>query len=63
LKIVVLKELPQGHQPGAVIDEIDAAARIWISIGAARLATDDDVKSPRRGGYRRRDVQAQQPTT
>jgi hypothetical protein len=62
LKIFVLRELPLGQQPGSVVEEIDAAAKIWISIGAAREATENEiaaVKPSRRGSYRRRDMQAQ----
>ena len=59
MKVVVLKELPNGEQPGDVIETNDDIANILILVGAGRAVTDDDEphESPtRRRTYRRRDL-------
>ena len=66
-RVFVLKELPQGQEPGETIDVTDGEALALIHVGAARLAVFDDMPdsdpaapSPRRRrAYHRRDLQAE----
>lgn len=55
MKLIVIKELPQGQQPGDTLETTDAIGDVLILVGAAKLA---DSESSRRSGYRRRDLQA-----
>lgn len=67
MKVRVLKELPQGQQPGAVIDITDDEARVLMTPGVdavepAVVDIADPVPAPRRaagGRYQRRDLQAE----
>lgn len=60
MKLVALKELPHGQQPGDLFEENDAIGNVLILALAARKATEDDLASERpRRGYRRRDMRAQ----
>jgi hypothetical protein len=60
MHFVALTELPQGQQPGDVIDVHEDVGHVLITVGAARVATDDEIKKaqrrPRR--YQRRDMVA-----
>lgn len=65
MRIVALKPLPQGQPTGWVGEMPDAAGDLFIRIGAARLAADEDASTVpagdgarRRRAYRRRDLQA-----
>jgi hypothetical protein len=68
MKFVVLKELPQGQQPGDVIDVDEAVGDVLLLVGAARKpepdeAAADDPVTPAvipisRRSYRRRDLVA-----
>jgi hypothetical protein len=59
MKYIVLSELPQGQQPGEIIDLHEDVGTVLIVAGAARVATEDEVKQPRRGRrYQRRDMVA-----
>lgn len=60
---IALKDLPHGQKPGELFEQSEAIGNVLILAGAARLATDDDIKQskPRRG-YRRRDLTAQSST-
>lgn len=57
---VALQELPQGQQPGDVIDVHEDVGFVLLEVGAVRLATEDDVKKAQRRprNYRRRDMVA-----
>lgn len=60
MKVVVLKELPNGEQPGDVLETNADIANVLILVGAGRAVTDDDGEPPetptRRRAYRRRDM-------
>lgn len=58
----VLKELPQGQQPGDLIDVHEDVGAALVLVGAAEAVTDeepvvDEPKAKRR--YLRRDLQAE----
>lgn len=57
MKILVVKELPQGQQPGETIDVTDAEGEALILVGAATRA-DDPATDPTRRRYKRRDLEA-----
>lgn len=59
MKVVVLRELPQGQQPGDVIEITEAEADVLMLPGveAVRKVVDED--EPKRRQYKRRDLQAQ----
>jgi hypothetical protein len=42
--IVALKHLPQGQTPGTLVDVPDAAGRLFVTIQAARAATDQETQ-------------------
>ncbi len=71
MQIIALKHLPQGQKPGDLVDLPQAAAQLFIDIGAARAATADECgqqssassttaagASNGRRRYQRRDMQA-----
>jgi hypothetical protein len=55
---VALKVLPNGQQPGRVFEESEVVGRILVEAKAARLATEEDLQTPSRRRYRRRDLEA-----
>lgn len=61
MKYLVLKELPQGQQPGATIDVHEDIGNILEQVGAVRKVTevedDGETDRPRRR-YQRRDLAA-----
>ncbi len=61
MQYVVLKALPEGQQPGEIIEEPEEVGHIFVLAGAARVATAEDLepgkKTVRR--YRRRDLVAE----
>ena len=65
-KYVVLKELPQGQQPGDLVELHEDVGRVFLTIEAVRKATpSDETKSPqqrisRARTYQRRDLQAEE---
>ncbi len=63
MKLTVLKELPQGQQPGDTIEIADEVGEVLILVGAAVKQPDDmddAADEPRtKRHYKRRDLQAQ----
>ncbi len=62
-KYVVLKTLPQGQEPGALVELHEDAGKVFLQVDAVRAATPADEKRtpqqrliPRQ--YNRRDLQA-----
>lgn len=53
---LVLKELPQGQQPGETIDLPEAVGDVFELVGAVRKLAIEPPKPPR-GRYRRSDLQ------
>lgn len=60
MKFIALKELPQGQQPGEEFETTKEVGDVLILVGAAKPA--ESSETPRRGTYRRRDLQATSPT-
>ncbi len=60
MKYVALKVLPHGQQPGDVFEESEAVGNVFILVGAARKAEEDETVPVKlsRGRYRRRDLRA-----
>jgi len=56
MKLIALRELPQGQQPGEEFETTDAMGEVLILTGSAKRVEDD--AKPRRT-YNRRDMQAQ----
>ncbi len=61
----VLKELPQGQQPGDLIDATDAEGQVLLLVGAVERLEPSHAEeqaadaSPSRRRYRRRDLEAE----
>lgn len=59
--IIAVKPCPQGQQPGEQFVVPEAHAAALVLVGAAKYADDEDgdqVESPRRRRYVRRDLRA-----
>jgi hypothetical protein len=54
---LVLKELPQGQQPGETIDVPEAIGAVLLRVGAVKVVEVEEVPVRRRT-YRRADLQA-----
>jgi len=61
VKYVALKALPDGQHPGDVFEIAEAIGQIFVLIGAARLADEDEqsTRKPARRRYQRRDLTAE----
>jgi hypothetical protein len=62
MKYIALKVLPHGQQPGELFEESEAIGNVLITVGAARLATEDEIPSEKpssRRRYSRRDLVAE----
>ncbi len=61
-RYLVLKELPQGQQPGTLVDLHDDVGRVFLLVGAVRLADAESEpempSAPARRRYARRDLTA-----
>ena len=60
MQYVALVALPQGQQPGELFEEPEEVGHIFVLVGAARVATEDDrTKAKPKRTYRRRDIVAE----
>ena len=56
VKVKVLKEWPQGQEPGQVVEVEEAVALAFETVGAAERYTEPEPAKPARGRSRRFDI-------
>ena len=59
MKVRVLKELPQGQEPGQIIEVTDDEAKALMVVKAVEPVDGDSAEPAGRRRYRRRDLVAQ----
>jgi len=67
MRVRVLKELPQGQEPGTILELPDLAAQAFLTVGAVERLDDPEPveakalssSAPPRRRYQRRDLEAE----